>query len=128
MRGGGLPERQIALISNPLTRMWSDRAAGQLNVSFEWLSSPDYDYEDMKRSCARMGAIMEYHLEMSRSDEFKRIIEDVLKGHRIKKGENQAEVFRQWLSAAAACGKARRQPGLLHHRGRDRQTGTPGPG
>jgi hypothetical protein len=35
-----------------------------------------------------MGAIMEYHLEMSRSDEFKRIIEDVLKRYGLmKKGE-----------------------------------------
>jgi hypothetical protein len=84
---GGAPDRQVALISNPLTRVWSDRFASELDVPFEWLGTPDYDYKDMQRSRQRLGAIMELHFEMGRNDEFKRIIEDVLKRHGLKEGD-----------------------------------------
>jgi hypothetical protein len=63
---------------------WSDRIAAELNVPFEWLNNPDYDYEDMQRSRTRMGAIMEYHFKATRNKSLKPIIEDVLKGHGLK--------------------------------------------
>jgi hypothetical protein len=84
---GGSPDRQIALVSNPLTHAWSDRIAEELNVPFEWLDNPDYDYEDTQRSRERLGAIMELHFEMARNWEMKRIIEDVQKGHGLKEGD-----------------------------------------
>ena len=99
---GGAPNRQIALISNPLTREWSDRSASELDVPFEWLSTPDYDYEDMQRPRQRMGAIMELHLEMSRNEEFKRIIEDVLKAHGLKEGDAIPKELAHSISQQAA--------------------------
>jgi hypothetical protein len=87
-KSGGSPDRQIALVSNPLlTRAWSDRVAAELNVPFEWLDNPDYDYEDMQRSRHRIAAIMEYYIKTTRDKEPNRITEDVLRGHGLKEGE-----------------------------------------
>lgn len=87
-KSGGSADRQIALVSNPLlTRAWSDRVAAELNVPFEWLDNPDYDYEDMQRSRHRIAAIMEYYIKTTRDKELNRITEDVLRGHGLKEGE-----------------------------------------
>jgi hypothetical protein len=78
-KSGGSPDCQTALVSNPLTHAWSDRVAAELNVPFEWLDNPDYDYEDMQRSRHRIAAIMEYYIKTTRDKELNRIIEDVLR-------------------------------------------------
>jgi hypothetical protein len=86
-KSGGSPDRQIALASNPITCHWSDRIAQEINVPFEWLDNPDYDYEDMQRSRDRLGRIMEFYFESTKDMEVRRIIESVLKGHGLKEGE-----------------------------------------
>jgi hypothetical protein len=84
---GGIPHRQIALITDPITGAWSDRIAEQLNVSFEWLDSPDYDYDSMDRSRQRFDAMMTHQITTGRNRQLHRIIDDVLKGHGLEKGD-----------------------------------------
>ena len=86
-KSGGSPDRQIALVSNPITCRWSDHIAQEINVPFEWLDNPDYDYEDMQRSRDRFGRIMKYYFESTKDLEVRRIIESVLKGHGLKEGD-----------------------------------------
>lgn len=84
---GGVPNRQIALITDPITGVWSADIAERLNVPFEWLDSPDYDYDSMDRSRQRFDAMMTHQFTTSRSRELHRIIDDVLKGHGLKEGD-----------------------------------------
>lgn len=76
---GGTPSSKIALISNPLDpRQWSDRAAEDFDVPFEWLNNPDYS-DEMARSKARVEAVLEYYVKSSTKMEHQRIIEECLK-------------------------------------------------
>lgn len=84
---GGSPNRRIALISNPLDPVvWSDNAAEEFDISFEWLDAPDYSGE-MKRSLERINSVMRHHFEVSRPKEIERICDEVFRKHGI--GENQ---------------------------------------
>lgn len=84
---GGSPGRQIALVSNPVTCMWSDKIAEKLNTPFEWLDGPVYDDETVQRSLQRLDVIMRYYLESAAHQEHARIIQDVLKGHGLQEGD-----------------------------------------
>ena len=86
-KSGGSADRQIALVSNPITCRWSDHIAQEINVPFEWLDNPDYDYEDMQRSRDRVDRIMKYYFKSTKDKGFRRIIKSVLKGHGLKEGE-----------------------------------------
>ena len=86
-KSGGPPDRQIALVSNPITCAWSDRVAEELNVPFEWLDNPDYDYDDMQRSRRRFDGIMKHYFESTKNKDFNRIIRDVLRGYGLKEGD-----------------------------------------
>ena len=86
-KSGGSPDRQIALVSNPITCHWSDRIAQEINVPFEWLDNPHYDYEGMQRSRDRVDRIMKFYFKSTKGMEVRRIIESVLKGHGLKEGD-----------------------------------------
>jgi hypothetical protein len=60
---GGRLNAKIALISNPLDpSRWSDHAAEDFDVPFEWLNSPDYS-DEMVRSKARIDAILKHYFD-----------------------------------------------------------------
>jgi hypothetical protein len=62
---GGAPNARIALISNPLDpSRWSDHAAEDFDVPFEWLNSPDYS-DEMVRSKARIDAILKHYFDLN---------------------------------------------------------------
>jgi hypothetical protein len=83
-KSGGHRDRQIALVSDPITCNWSDRIAQEINVPFEWFDNPEYDYEDMQRSWDRVDRIMKFYFESNKDTDTKRIIESVLKGHGLR--------------------------------------------
>lgn len=104
---GGSPERQIALVANPITGAWTDKIAEKLDIPFEWLASPDYDAETMNRTNQRFGKLMEYYSSSSRSNELGRIIGDVLRSHGLNEGnqipmEIAASVSKE-IAERAAC-------------------------
>jgi hypothetical protein len=84
---GGPPDRQIALISNPLTGRWSDRAADEFDIPFEWLDQADYDYEDTEWMKQRFDPVMKTHFELTKDTWMQDIIISVLKGHGLKEGD-----------------------------------------
>jgi hypothetical protein len=86
-KSGGTANRQIALISNPLSGAWSDLAAEKFNVPFEWLDNPHYDYSDMLRSRQRFVAIMDYYVKTSTERELGRIVGDVTKRLGLKEDQ-----------------------------------------
>lgn len=83
--------RQIALVSNPITHGWSQDFAEELDLSFEWLSRPTYDYDDteelIEQHRRRFSPIMNYYLDMANKREINRIVQDVFKRHPFKEGE-----------------------------------------
>jgi hypothetical protein len=75
---GGTPNAKIGLISNPLEpSRWSDRAAEEFDVPFEWLNSPDYT-DEFVRSKARIEAICRLYFETTMPAEHRRIIDECL--------------------------------------------------
>jgi hypothetical protein len=76
---GGTPNAKIAIISNPLNpSQWSDRAAEDFDVPFEWLNNPDYS-DELVRSKARVEAIIKHYYEVNNPKEWARIIDDCFK-------------------------------------------------
>jgi hypothetical protein len=84
---GGSPNRQIALISNPLTGAWSDRAADVFDIPFDWLNKAAYDYEDTEWMKQRFDPVMKLHFELTKDTWMQDIIISVLKGHGLKEGD-----------------------------------------
>jgi hypothetical protein len=73
---GGSPNAKIGLISNPLSpEKWSDRAADEFHVPFNWLAKPDYS-DDFHRSKARAEAVLQHYFEMSIPRMEARVLED----------------------------------------------------
>jgi hypothetical protein len=101
-QAGGPANRQIALISNPLTGDWSDKAAEKFSVPFEWLDEPDYDYSDMLRSRQRIGVIMDYYVKASTERELGRIVRDVTKGLGLKEDQEVPPEMRFRISQEIA--------------------------
>jgi hypothetical protein len=84
---GGSPDRQIALVSNPLNpAVWSDEAATEFDIPFTWLDAPDYS-DELTRSRARVEAIMEYYFKVMNPKRFDQICEDVFKKYGIEEGQ-----------------------------------------
>jgi hypothetical protein len=76
---GGTPNAKIAVISNPLDpSQWSDRAAEDFDVPFDWLNSPDYS-DEFVRSKARLDAVIKYYFELNTPREHARIIDECFK-------------------------------------------------
>lgn len=91
---GGSPNRRIALISNPLDPViWSDEAAEEFDIPFEWLDAPDYS-DEMKRSLERINSVMKHHFDLSRPKEIERICDDVFRKHGIEENQNIPEELR----------------------------------
>ncbi len=83
---GGTPNAKIALISNPLAPgKWSDRAADDFDVSFDWLNSPDYS-DGFVRPKARLDAVLEHYFELNTPKEHARIIDECFKQVGIEPG------------------------------------------
>jgi hypothetical protein len=83
---GGTPNAKMALISNPLAPgKWSDRAADGFDVSFEWLSSPDYS-DEFARGNARYESVLKHYFELNRPKERARIIDECFKQMGIEPG------------------------------------------
>jgi HNH endonuclease len=100
---GGQPDRCIVLISNPVTGEWSDTIADTLDIPFIWLRNPHYDYETMERSRQRFSKIMDYYVSSTRATQNKRIIEDVLKGHGLTKGDQIPKEMAASISSEIAA-------------------------
>lgn len=84
---GGTPNAKIALISNPLDpSTWSDNAAANFDVPFEWLNSPDYS-DEMVRSKARFEAIIKHYFESGTKKVYAKIIEASLKQLGFRPGD-----------------------------------------
>jgi hypothetical protein len=83
---GGTPDTRIALISNPLEpAIWSETAAEEFDVSFEWMNNPDYS-DNMVRSKKRLEGIVKYHFDVSRDKETGRLIDESFKEVGIESG------------------------------------------
>jgi hypothetical protein len=84
---GGTPNTKIALISNPLDpSQWTDRAAEDFDVPFEWLNNPDYS-DEFVRSKARVDAIIEHYFAVNIPKERARIIDECFEKLNIAPGE-----------------------------------------
>jgi hypothetical protein len=84
---GGTPNARIALISNPLDpSQWTDRAAEDFDVPFEWLNSPDYS-DEFVRSKARVDAIIKHYFDVNIPKERARIIDECFAKLNIAPGE-----------------------------------------
>jgi hypothetical protein len=85
---GGSCNRQIALVANPLDpAIWSDQAAEEFDIPFEWLDSPDYS-DEMERSRARINAIMQHYFDLMLPREIHRICDDVFDKYGIEEDQN----------------------------------------
>jgi hypothetical protein len=75
---GGIPNVQVGLASNPLKpEIWSDIIAGPLDISFEWLDSPDYS-DNFVRSQQRVADVMRHYVETTTAQEYDRILTSTL--------------------------------------------------
>jgi HNH endonuclease len=84
---GGVPNRKIALISNPQDpRQWSDRAADDFDVPFEWLNNPDFS-DEIDHLKARFYAILEPNFELNNQKAIGQIIEECFKASNVAPGE-----------------------------------------
>ncbi len=84
---GGTPNAKIALISNPLNpSQWSDHAAEDFDVPFEWLNNPDYS-DEMVRSKARIDAILKHYFDLNNPKAIGQIIEECFKALNVAPGE-----------------------------------------
>ncbi|MGA7384873.1 MAG: HNH endonuclease [Methylocella sp.] len=84
---GGTPNAKIALISNPLDpSQWSDRAADDFDVPFEWLNNPDYS-DEMVRSKARFDAILKHYFDLNNPKAIGQIIEECFNTLNVAPGE-----------------------------------------
>ena len=73
---GGTPNAKIAFISNSLAPgQWSDRAADEFDVPFDWLNSPDYS-DEFVRPKTRLDDVLKLYFELSTPKENARIIDD----------------------------------------------------
>jgi hypothetical protein len=73
---GGAPNAKIGLISNPLTpEKWSDHAADEFDVPFNWLAKPDYS-DDFQRSKASVEAVLQHYLEITTPRLEARVLEE----------------------------------------------------
>jgi hypothetical protein len=71
---GGSPGRKIALISNPLDPVsWTDRAAEQFDVPFDWFEKHDYRLE---RAKARLDSVLQYYFDVTNPVEHQKILEE----------------------------------------------------
>lgn len=111
-KAGAPPNRQIGLITNPITGDWSSDIASVLDLSFDWLSSPDYDNETMDRSRKRFDAIMTYQVTTGQQREIQRIIKDVLERHGLKEGDVIPKEMANSISQAIAHRVAHHSLGL----------------
>jgi hypothetical protein len=85
---GGRPNAKIALISNPLEpNHWSDQAAEEFDVPFEWLNSPDYS-DEFVRSKARMEKICQLYVDSTMTKEQARLIGKCFERLGIAPGES----------------------------------------
>jgi hypothetical protein len=84
---GGTPNAKIGIISNPLNpSQWSDRAAEDFDVPFEWLNNPDYS-DKFVRSKARVETIIKYYFDLNQPKEHARVIDECFKKLNITPGE-----------------------------------------
>lgn len=107
---GGTPDRQIALLSDPRSPETRSTTT-DLDVAFAWLENPQYELTDAKQ---RVADFVTYYAESGRSEEFGRIIEDVLKKNGIQKGEQVPVALAHQLGAEMAERIAKHQFGLPH--------------
>jgi hypothetical protein len=85
---GGTRNAKIAIISNPLDpNQWSDRAAEDFDIPFEWLNNPDYS-DDFVRSKARFDAIMKLYFDVNTPKERARLIDECFRKLNIVPGES----------------------------------------
>jgi hypothetical protein len=104
--GGGTPNAKIGLISNPLDpSCWSDQAAEEFDVPFEWLNSPDYT-DEFVRSKARIEAICRLYFDLTMPKEHSRIIDECFAELGIAPGAalppNRAEALSQLIGRRIA--------------------------
>ena len=84
---GGQPNRQIALVSNPLTGAWSSDVADEFDVPFGWFEQPNYDYDTMHQSKARFETLMIHQRVAARSRQLERLIKKVLETYGLKEND-----------------------------------------
>ena len=73
---GGSKNVKVALISNPLDpNGWSERAADEFHVPFDWLDNPDNSNQTV-RATARVESIVKHYFEVTGPQAQRSIIED----------------------------------------------------
>lgn len=109
---GGSPNKQIALISNPLDPVvWSDKASEEFDIPFEWLDTPDYS-DELNRSPERINAMMKHYFDVMRPKEIRRICDDVFRKHGIQEDQNIPEELRARIFGEISVRVARHALGL----------------
>jgi HNH endonuclease len=109
---GGVPNRQIALVSNPVNpETRSADAASEFDISFSWLNKPDYQVDQAKQ---RLVDLMEYYFESQRPKEFGRMIEDVLQKNGLRENDAIPQVLAEKLGREMAERITKYQFGLPH--------------
>lgn len=109
---GGVANRQLALVSNPVdSDVWSARAASELDIPFSWLIAPDYQIDQAKQ---RLVDLMEYYFESQRPKELNRIIDDVFQKNGIEKNAPISRDLVEKLSGEIAERVTKYRLGLPH--------------
>ncbi|MGY4253399.1 hypothetical protein ACVI1L_000467 [Bradyrhizobium sp. USDA 4516] len=105
---GGTPDRKITLVSNPeKPEIWSSTI--DLDLPFAWLATPEYEVSDARQ---RIASFMSYYAESGRSDEFERIIRDVLGRNGLREGDKIPQELAYKISGEIAHRAAMHQFGL----------------
>lgn len=83
--GGGAPEKSTALVTNPLNpNSWSERAANELVVPFEWLVAPVHALDQARE---RVSSLVRHYFETARPREIGRICDSVFSRHGLEENE-----------------------------------------
>ncbi len=110
---GGSPNKRIALASNSLfPAIWSDKAAEEFDIPYDWLDAPDYSDELPPQE--RIIAIMRHYLHIMMPKEIGRICDDVFRKHNLKENENIPEELRDRIISEISHRVAKHALSLAH--------------
>jgi len=104
---GGPPNLSIGLASNPMKPAdWSDGIANDIDISLEWLDSPDQT-DILARGQQRMVAAMEHYVQTGREREIGRIVDKTL-GKYFQPGEHILDEDRTRVAIAEMADRVTR--------------------
>ncbi|MCJ2140054.1 HNH endonuclease [Methylobacterium sp. E-066] len=85
---GGVPSRQVGLISNPLDpAVWTDQAASEIPIPFAWLDAPDYP-DDLHMARERIVALHRLYQSLMTPRVIGRISDEVFAKHGFTNGDD----------------------------------------